>query len=186
MEIHPVDFVIIEAGLGIKHDSTNVFKPILSILTSIGLDHTDILGTTYLDIAKDKAAIIKPNTPIIYAVKNDDALKYVRDYALEQNAKPIELDREITIISQDDEFTYRYKDYELETILLNMLENIKKNASLAITALIELNEAHMIDLDFNKMIDGIESVNWTGRIEQVKEHPLMVIDGAHNNESVEA
>ena len=44
-------------------------------------------------------------------------LKYVRDYALEQNAKPIELDREITIISQDDEFTYRYKDYELETIL---------------------------------------------------------------------
>ncbi|MEJ7378764.1 bifunctional folylpolyglutamate synthase/dihydrofolate synthase, partial [Staphylococcus epidermidis] len=85
----------------------------------------------------------------------------------------------------DDEFTYRYKDYELETILLNMLgEHQKENASLAITALIELNEAHMIDLDFNKMIDGIESVNWTGRIEQVKEHPLMVIDGAHNNESV--
>ena len=65
-------------------------------------------------------------------------------------------------------------------------EHQKENASLAITALIELNEAHMIDLDFNKMIDGIESVNWTGRIEQVKEHPLMVIDGAHNNESVEA
>ncbi|MEJ7341292.1 bifunctional folylpolyglutamate synthase/dihydrofolate synthase, partial [Staphylococcus epidermidis] len=78
----------------------------------------------------------------------------VRDYALEQNAKPIELDREITIISQDEEFTYRYKDYELETILLNMLgEHQKENASLAITALIELNEAHMIDLDFNKMID---------------------------------
>ena len=105
-EIRPVDFVIIEAGLGIKNDSTNVFEPVLSILTSIGLDHTDILGTTYLDIAKDKSAIIKPNTPVIYSVKNDDALKYVRDYALEQNAKPIELDREIIIISQDDEFTY--------------------------------------------------------------------------------
>ena len=62
----------------------------LSILTSIGLDHTDILGTTYLDIAKDKAAIIKPHIPIV-CCKNDDALKYVRDYALEQNAKPIEL-----------------------------------------------------------------------------------------------
>lgn len=186
-EIHPVDFVIIEAGLGIKHDSTNVFKPILSILTSIGLDHTDILGSTYLDIAKDKSAIIKPYTPVIYAVKNDEALKYVRDYALEQNAKPIELDREVTIISQDDEFTYRYKDYELETIILNMMgEHQKENASLAITALIELNEADIIDLDFNKMIDGIKSVNWTGRIEQVKEQPLMVIDGAHNNESVEA
>ena len=139
-EIRPVDFVIIEAGLGIKNDSTNVFEPVLSILTSIGLDHTDILGTTYLDIAKDKSAIIKPNTPVIYSVKNDDALKYVRDYALEQNAKPIELDREIIIISQDDEFTYRYKDYELETIVLNMLgEHQKENASLAITALLELN-----------------------------------------------
>lgn len=53
-------------------------------------------------------------------------LKYVRDYALEQNAKPIELDREITVVSQDDEFTYRYKDYELETIILNMLGNIKR------------------------------------------------------------
>ena len=93
----------------------------------------------------------------------------MRDYALEQNAKPIELDREITVVSQDDEFTYRYKDYELETIILNMLgEHQKENAALAITALIELNERQIIELDFNKMIDGIESVNWTGRIEQVK------------------
>ncbi len=54
-------------------------------------------------------------------MKNDEALKYVRDYALEQNAKPIELDREVTIISQDDEFTYRYKDYELETIIFFLM-----------------------------------------------------------------
>ncbi|RIL71952.1 bifunctional folylpolyglutamate synthase/dihydrofolate synthase [Staphylococcus devriesei] len=186
-EIHPVDFVIVEAGLGIKNDSTNVFKPIISILTSIGLDHTDILGNTYLDIAKDKGAIIKPNTPVIYAVKNEEALKYIRDLAESNDAKPIELDREIIVVSQDDEFTYRYKDYELETIILNMLgEHQKENASLAITALIELNEEDVIDLDFNKMIDAIESVSWTGRIEQVKENPLMIIDGAHNNESVEA
>lgn len=186
-EIHPVDFVIVEAGLGIKNDSTNVFKPIISILTSIGLDHTDILGNTYLDIAKDKGAIIKPNTPVIYAVKNEEALKYIRDLAESNDAKPIELDREIVVVSQDDEFTYRYKDYELETIILNMLgEHQKENASLAITALIELNEEDVIDLDFNKMIDAIESVTWTGRIEQVKENPLMIIDGAHNNESVEA
>ncbi len=186
-EIHPVDFVVIEAGLGIKNDSTNVFNPIISILTSIGLDHTDILGNTYLDIAKDKGAIIKPNIPVIYAVKNDEALKYIRDLAVSENAKPIELEREIIIVSEDDEFTYRYKSYELEKIILNMLgEHQKENAALAITALIELNEAGLIELDFNKMIDAIESVTWTGRIEQVKEEPLMIIDGAHNNESIEA
>ncbi len=64
--------------------------------------------------------------------------------------------------------------------------NIKENAALAITALIELNESDIVDLDFNKMIDGIEAVSWTGRIEQVKERPLMIVDGAHNVESVEA
>lgn len=186
-QIHPVDFVVVEAGLGIKNDSTNVFNPILSVLTSIGLDHTDILGNTYLDIAKDKGAIIKPNIPVIYAVKNEEALKYIRDLAESSEAKPIELDREIVVVSQDDEFTYRYKDYELETIILNMLgEHQKENAALAITALIELYEQEIITLDFNKMIDAIESVSWTGRIEQVKENPLIIIDGAHNNESIEA
>ncbi|ATH59897.1 MULTISPECIES: bifunctional folylpolyglutamate synthase/dihydrofolate synthase [Staphylococcus] len=186
-EIHPVDFVIVEAGLGIKNDSTNVFKPILSILTSIGLDHVDILGDTYVDIAKDKGAIVKPDTPVIYAVKNEDALKVIRDFVEQQNAEGIELDRDISVISQGDEFTYRYKNYELETLILNMLgEHQKENAALAITALIELNESGLVELDFNKMIDGIESVNWTGRIEKVKDQPLMIIDGAHNLESVEA
>ncbi|RIM73776.1 bifunctional folylpolyglutamate synthase/dihydrofolate synthase, partial [Staphylococcus arlettae] len=176
-QLHPVDIVVVEAGLGVKNDSTNVFKPLLSILTSIGLDHVDILGDTFADIARDKGAIIKPNTPVIYAVKNEEAIKIIRDYAEEADAKAIELDRDITIVSEEDEFTYRYKDYELETLVLNMLgEHQKENASLAITALIELNEAEVVDLDFNKMIDGIESVSWSGRIEQVKEQPLMIVD----------
>ncbi|WP_210133467.1 MULTISPECIES: folylpolyglutamate synthase/dihydrofolate synthase family protein [unclassified Staphylococcus] len=186
-EIHPVDFVIVEAGLGIKNDSTNVFKPILSILTSIGLDHVDILGDTSVDIAKDKGAIVKPETPVIYAVKNEDALKVIRDFVEQQNAEGIELDRDISVISQGEEFTYRYKNYELETLILDMFgEHQKENAALAITALIELNESGLVELDFNKMINGIEAVHWTGRIEKVKDDPLMIIDGAHNLESIEA
>ncbi|UXR72563.1 MULTISPECIES: folylpolyglutamate synthase/dihydrofolate synthase family protein [unclassified Staphylococcus] len=186
-EIHPVDFVIVEAGLGVKNDSTNVISPILSILTSIGLDHTDILGNTYLEIARDKSAIIKEGVPVVYAVKNEDALKLVRDTAEKMNAKALEFDRDILIVSEDDEFTYRYKDYELENIALNMLgEHQKENAALAITALIELNEQGLINIDFNKMIDGIELVKWTGRIERVSTDPLIILDGAHNQESVNA
>ncbi|UXR74868.1 bifunctional folylpolyglutamate synthase/dihydrofolate synthase [Staphylococcus sp. IVB6238] len=186
-EIHPVDFVIVEAGLGVKNDSTNVISPILSILTSIGLDHTDILGNTYLEIARDKSAIIKEGVPVVYAVKNEDALKLVRDTAEKMNAKALEFDRDILIVSEDDEFTYRYKDYELENIALNMLgEHQKENAALAITALIELNEQGLINIDFNKMIDGIELVKWTGRIERVSTDPFIILDGAHNQESVNA
>ncbi|BAS45907.1 folylpolyglutamate synthase [Staphylococcus schleiferi] len=185
--VHPVDFVIVEAGLGVKNDSTNVIQPLISILTSIGLDHTDILGQTYLDIAKDKSAIIKANTPIVYAIKNEEALKLFRDTAERLNAKALEFDRDILIKSEGDEFTYRYKDYELENLALHMLgEHQKENASLVITTLIELYEQNVINLDFNKMIDGIEQAYWTGRIEQVSEEPLIIIDGAHNKESVDA
>ena len=63
---------------------------------------------------------------MIYAVKNEEALKYIRDLAESSEAKPIELDREIVVVSQDDEFTYRYKDHELETIILNMLGEHQK------------------------------------------------------------
>ncbi|NJI01064.1 bifunctional folylpolyglutamate synthase/dihydrofolate synthase [Staphylococcus hyicus] len=186
-ELHPVDFVIVEAGLGVKNDSTNVIQPIISILTSIGLDHTDILGHSYLDIAKDKGAIIKPNTPIVYAVKNEEALKYLRQLAIDLNASSMEYDRDILVVSEADEFTYRYKDYEMENIALTMLgEHQKENAALAITTLIELYEQQVIDIDFNKMIQGIESVQWKGRIEKVNESPLIIIDGAHNKESVDA
>lgn len=59
-------------------------------------------------------------------MKNDEALKYIRDLAVSENAKPIELEREIIIVSEDDEFTYRYKSYELETIILNMLGEHQK------------------------------------------------------------
>ncbi|PTJ71894.1 bifunctional folylpolyglutamate synthase/dihydrofolate synthase [Staphylococcus hyicus] len=186
-ELHPVDFVIVEAGLGVKNDSTNVIQPIISILTSIGLDHTDILGHSYLDIAKDKGAIIKPNTPIVYAVKNEEALKYLRQLVIDLNAPSMEYDRDILVVSEADEFTYRYKDYEMENIALTMLgEHQKENAALAITTLIELYEQQVIDIDFNKMIQGIESVQWKGRIEKVNESPLIIIDGAHNKESVDA
>lgn len=186
-EIHPVDFVIVEAGLGVKNDSTNVIQPILSILTSIGLDHTDILGHSYLDIAKDKGAIIKPHTPVIYAVKNEEALKYLRQLAIDLNAPAMEYDRDILVVSEADEFTYRYKDYEMENIALKMLgEHQKENAALAITALIDLFERQIIDIDFNKMIQGIENVQWKGRIEKVNDSPLIIIDGAHNKESVDA
>ncbi|UXR77418.1 MULTISPECIES: folylpolyglutamate synthase/dihydrofolate synthase family protein [unclassified Staphylococcus] len=186
-EIHPVDFVIVEAGLGVKNDSTNVITPVLSVLTSIGLDHTDILGSTYIDIARDKSAIIKEGVPVVYAVKNEESLKLIRDTAENMRAKSLEFDRDILIVSEDDEFTYRYKDYELENIALDMLgEHQKENAALAITALIELNEQGLIEIDFNKMIDGIEQVKWKGRIERVSEKPLIILDGAHNQESVDA
>ncbi|MBO3062315.1 bifunctional folylpolyglutamate synthase/dihydrofolate synthase [Mammaliicoccus fleurettii] len=185
--IRPVDFVIVEAGLGALNDSTNVFQPIMTVLTSIGLDHTNILGDTYMDIAREKAGVIKPSVPLVYSIKPKDALHFVREVVETNYNKGLELDRDIHVISDDAEFTYRYESYELENIQLKMIgQHQHENAALAITTLIEMFQRGIIQLDFNKMIDAIENTTWSGRIEKVKDQPLILIDGAHNKESIDA
>ncbi|TDL96659.1 bifunctional folylpolyglutamate synthase/dihydrofolate synthase [Macrococcus brunensis] len=185
-EVHPVDFTVIEAGLGAKHDSTNVFMPIMTILTSIGLDHTNIMGDTYLDIAREKAGVIKPGVTLVYAIKNADAKQYVNEAVAEAGAKGIKLDRDIQCVSSGEEFTFRYKEYELEDIRLKMLgHHQQENASLAIAALIDMYEQEMLHLDFNRMISAIEETTWTGRIETIQEEPTIILDGAHNRESID-
>lgn len=184
--VHPVDFVIVEAGLGAKNDSTNVFTPVMSILTSIGLDHTNIIGDTYIDIAKEKAGVIKVGVPLVYAVKNEDAQEYINSVVAEKHIKGIKLDRDIQIVQKGDEFTFRYKSYELEAIELKMIgTHQQENAALAIATLLEMYDRGMLLLDFNKMIHAIEDTTWTGRIEKIQEHPTIILDGAHNLESIE-
>lgn len=185
--IRTVDFVIVEAGLGALNDSTNVFQPIMTVLTSIGLDHTNILGDTYMDIAREKAGVIKPSVPLVYSIKPKDALHFVREVVETNYNKGLELDRDIHVISDGAEFTYRYESYELENIQLKMIgQHQHENAALAITTLIEMFQRGIIQLDFNKMIDAIENTTWSGRIEKVQDQPLMLIDGAHNKESIDA
>lgn len=184
--VHPVDFVIVEAGLGAKNDSTNVFTPVMSILTSIGLDHTNIIGDTYIDIAKEKAGVIKVGVPLVYAVKNEDAQEYINSVVAAKHIKGIKLDRDIQIVQKGNEFTFRYKSYELEAIELKMIgTHQQENAALAIATLLEMYDRGMLLLDFNKMIHAIEDTTWTGRIEKIQEHPTIILDGAHNLESIE-
>ncbi|WP_420493803.1 folylpolyglutamate synthase/dihydrofolate synthase family protein [Macrococcus psychrotolerans] len=185
-EVHPVDFVIVEAGLGAKNDSTNVFTPVMSILTSIGLDHTNIIGDTYLDIAKEKAGVIKVGVPLVYAAKNEDAQEYIDGVVAEKHIKGIKLGCDIQLIQNGNEFTFRYKSYELEAIELKMIgAHQQENAALAIATLLEMYDRGMLLLDFNKMIQAIEDTTWTGRIEKIQEDPTIILDGAHNVESIE-
>lgn len=184
--IHPVDFVIVEAGLGATHDSTNVFKPIMTVLTSIGLDHTDILGDTLLEITKDKSGVIKPGVPLVFNVDDEESKNYIYQVLEANNSKGIELGREILLLRKDGEFAFQYGNYDFQDIKLKMLGlHQKKNASLAMAALVEMNEHGLVELDMNKMVSGVEEVTWVGRIEVLSENPTIIIDGAHNREAVD-
>lgn len=184
--VHPVDYVLVEAGLGATHDSTNVFNPVMTLLTSIGLDHIDILGDTLLDITKDKSGVIKENIPLAFNVKDDTCRDYIYKVLDEKNAKGIELTRDVILASNGEEFSFKYGKYDFDDIKLEMIgRHQQENASLAIAALLEMMERDLVKLDVNKMIQGVEKTFWTGRIERISENPIIILDGAHNNEAVD-
>lgn len=186
-EMHPVDFVIVEAGLGATYDSTNVFNPVMTLLTSIGLDHTEILGDTLIDITRDKAGVIKAGVPLVYNIADDHSREHVQGVLTEKNAKGVEMHRDIIVFHRDDEFDFKYGVYDFENIQLKMIgAHQRENASLAMAALLELKERGKVILDLNKMVDAIEETSWSGRIEVLQESPLIIADGAHNNEAVDA
>lgn len=186
-KLQPVDFVIVEAGLGATHDSTNVFSPVMTILTSIGLDHIEILGDTLVDIAKDKAGVIKKDIPLVYNIADELSKSHVQKVLAEKNAKSIELHKDIFIYHQGNEFAFNYGNYDFENIQLKMIGmHQRENAALAMAALVEMQERGEVRLDLNKMVDAIEETEWTGRIETLQESPLIIADGAHNNEAVDA
>jgi folylpolyglutamate synthase/dihydrofolate synthase len=185
--VHPVDYVLVEAGLGATHDSTNVFSPVMTLLTSIGLDHIDILGDTLLDITKDKSGVIKENIPLVFNVKDDTCRDYIYKVLDEKNAKGIEFSRDIILTENGEEFSFKYGKFDFDDIKLEMLgRHQQENASIAIAALLEMMERDLVKLDVNKMIQGVEKTFWTGRIERISEDPLIILDGAHNNEAVDA
>lgn len=184
--VHPVDYVLVEAGLGATHDSTNVFNPVMTLLTSIGLDHIDILGDTLLDITKDKSGVIKENIPLVFNVKDDACRDYIYKVLDEKNANGIELTRDVILVTNGEEFSFKYGKYDFDDIKLEMLgRHQQENASLAIAALLEMMERDLVKLDVNKMIQGVEKTFWTGRIERISEDPVIILDGAHNNEAVD-
>lgn len=182
-----VDFGIIEVGLGGRLDSTNVLTPILSVITSISLDHTNILGNTIEEIATEKAGIIKNNIPIITYMQKDEVMKVITEKAIKMNSNLIivnsnnynflEIDRDIKI-NQKVLVHYRGKD---EVLNLSLLGNHQiLNLSLAIEAVKELENLNYIDLDINKIKLAVKKVEWKGRLEILSQNPYIVIDGAHN------
>src|SRR5699024_2364198 len=87
----------------------------------------------------------------------------------------------------EGEFQFQYGQYDFPDIQLKMAgRHQEENAALAIAALLELHENDKAVLDFNKLIHGIEAMTWPGRIEKIQDKPLIILDGAHNNEAVAA
>lgn len=186
-----VDFGVIEVGLGGRLDSTNGLTPILSVITSIGLDHMNILGNTIEEIAREKAGIIKRGVPIITCNQKDEAIKAITEKSLKEssnliivnpnNYKLLEINKNGTI-NQRVLVNINGKEEIINLSLLGEHQII--NLSLAMEAIKELDALNYINLDINKLKIATKSVKWKGRLEILKENPYIVVDGAHNVDGI--
>lgn len=186
-----VDFGVIEVGLGGRLDSTNVLTPILSVITSIGLDHMNILGNTIEEIAREKAGIIKRGVPIITCIQKDEAIKAITEKSLKESSNLIIVNPnnyKLLEINKNDTINQRVLvniNGKEEIINLSLLgEHQIINLSLAMEAIKELESLNYINLDINKLKIATKSVKWKGRLEILKANPYIVVDGAHNVDGI--
>ncbi|MCO5190330.1 MAG: Mur ligase family protein, partial [Anaerolineae bacterium] len=161
-----VDVAVIEVGLGGRLDATNVIPAQVAVITSIGLDHTEILGDTIAEIAVDKAGIIKAGQSVFTAAVQADARAIIRERCQSVGAQ-------FNLI----EAAY---DGELPLHLDNDFQRI--NAACAVAAA----QAFMPTIDDFQVAHGLAQVNIPGRMEIVQENPIVVLDGAHNPDKMRA
>ncbi|MCU9533179.1 bifunctional folylpolyglutamate synthase/dihydrofolate synthase [Streptococcus sp. CSL10205-OR2] len=183
-KINPVDIAIIEAGLGGLHDSTNVFNPLAVIATSIGLDHQAILGQTYQEIAQHKAGVLKDKVPFIFSTERQDVKAVFYHKAKETNSPVYELNKNFNAFGTSDAFDFSWKNHSLTNISLAMNgQHQVSNASLAIMTSLLLKDYYP-NVTEKSIKKSLSNSKWAGRTELIKNNIL--IDGAHNNESVSA
>ncbi|RKU27169.1 bifunctional folylpolyglutamate synthase/dihydrofolate synthase [Candidatus Poribacteria bacterium] len=195
------DFAVIEVGLGGRLDATNVVTPVISVITPIGLEHTEILGETYSEIACEKAEIIKDGCPVALAPQHPDAYEVFEKVANERNAPIIKVEN----IEDQDTYTLEIKheldsdgipvaqQFDIETnsdryedISLSLLGYHQYvNAATAIAS-IECIELKGYKISKEYVYEGFRNVNWDGRLHRVNSCPLVILDGAHSPVSMEA
>lgn len=183
-----VEYIILETGLGGRLDATNsVEHPTLTIITSISLDHTDILGDTIEQIAGEKAGIIKHNVPIFYDGSNPEASEVIRQKAQEMEAPCREISKNAYEIREVNwkhiafSHTNAYdKDVIFQVPICGCYQAM--NAEIALQAAEYLLENETIHIECWR--EALMTLHWEGRMERVAPH--LTIDGAHNPGAIEA
>ncbi|VLR49797.1 dihydrofolate synthetase [Streptococcus pneumoniae] len=187
-----VDVAIMEVGMGGLLDSTNVCQPILTGITTIGLDHVALLGDTLESIAEQKAGIIKQGMPLVTGRIAPEALAVIDRIAEEKDAPRLAYGTDYQVRHQESVVTGEVFDYTsavrqgcFQTSLLGLYQI--ENAGMAIALLDTFCQEDGRELVSNDFLgQALEETSWPGRLEIVSRDPLMILDGAHNPHAIKA
>ena len=172
-----VDLAIIEVGIGGLLDNTNVGHPLVSVITTIGLDHQDLLGSTLEEITAQKAGIIKSGQQVVVGPVTGECMDVIRSTASKQGATVQAFGEDFSLVEdsyQDGAFTISLEQLALKGAFQ------KENATVAIRAFRAWMEATRRSVQAEFIVAALRVVSWPGRMEVLQETPLVIIDGAHN------
>lgn len=181
------DIVVLETGLGGTLDCTNVVKnTLVSVITSISYDHTAILGDTIEEIASQKSGIIKEKSNTVYHRQGGIADTVIANTAKKMHNRLFYADNlSLTITEQNIEHTkFLYSDTEITTHLIG--EHQIKNSKLALNALEVLREYCGFNISNQNIVEGFKKAKMPARLELICKEPIVIIDGAHNPNGMEA
>jgi dihydrofolate synthase/folylpolyglutamate synthase len=176
-----VEWAVVETGMGGRLDATNIIHPALSIITNVSVEHREYLGRRISQIAGEKAGIIKTGVPVVTAVRQKTAIAVVESVAAENSAPLFRLGRDFKMRrSAADTATYSGLNFRwrgLKTALRggHQLEN----TALALAACDVLSPVIGV-IESECLQRGLAETRWPGRLEQVLDRPLTLLDGAHN------
>ena len=187
-----VDVAIMEVGMGGLLDSTNVCQPILTGITTIGLDHVALLGDTLGAIAEQKAGIVKQGIPLVTGCIVPEALTVIDPIAEAKNAPRLAYGTDYQVRHQESVVTGEVFDYtssvrqgRFQTGLIGLHQI--ENAGMALALLDTYCQETGRELASNDLVaQAMEETRWSGRLEVLSSEPLMILDGAHNPHAIKA
>jgi dihydrofolate synthase/folylpolyglutamate synthase len=176
-----VQFGVIEVGLGGRFDATNVVTPLVSGITTIGLDHQQYLGDTLEAIAVEKAGIIKDRIPVVTGRIEPQALAVIQTLALQRDAPCRSLGREFDIQGESPaQFAYRGISQSYADLMCPLAGRHQMDNAACALAMLEVAQERAIYISETSVRAGLQSVRWPGRLETIGWHPRILLDGAHN------
>lgn len=177
-----VDWAVIETGMGGRLDATNVVRPAIAIITNISLEHKMYLGGTVAKIAAEKAGIIKGGAPVVTGVRQKSALREVAHVADKGGSPVYQLGRDFSFrrSRRAGTFTYKGMNTTLKGLRTGLAGEFQALNAAVTCAGCEVLRRKGVSIPDDAVYRGLADNRWPGRLEKVSDHPLVILDGAHN------
>lgn len=179
--------IVLEAGMGGRLDSTNIIEaPLLSVITGIALDHTAFLGDTVEKIAAEKAGIIKEGRPVLFGGDSAEAEAVIRQTAELRKSEFFKVDYgALTVKATSLEGTL-FDFGDRENVKLKLLGAYQPRNACSVLCAVDVLRQYGFAVDERAVLSGLEAAVWQGRFEIIKKEPLVIFDGAHNPQGIDA